>query len=85
MDLAMIDDKIVPFDEATISIHDRSIYFGDGVYEVIRLCNGKLFETERHMARLERSLREMDMLEKLTQHYCSRFTGFKIIFDIKNL
>ena len=61
----MVDDAIVPIDEAQISAHDRSVYFGDGVYEVVRLCRGRFFEWDRHLARLERSLREMDMLEKV--------------------
>ncbi len=33
--------------------------FGDGVYEVWRVVNGRLFEPERHLARLERGLREL--------------------------
>lgn len=65
MELAMINDVIVPIDEAVISGHDRAAYFGDGVYEVVLHCNGKLFAMERHMARLERSLREVDMLDRI--------------------
>ena len=64
MELAMIDDRICPLQEATITAHDRSIYFGDGVYEAIRLCNGRLFAQKEHMNRLENSLREMDMLHR---------------------
>ena len=60
MELAMVDDVIVPIDEAMVSAHDRCVYFGDGVYEVVVLCNGRLFAMERHMARLERSLRESE-------------------------
>ena len=33
--------------------------FGDGVYEVWRVVNGRLFETERHLARLARGLDEL--------------------------
>ncbi len=64
MELAMIDDRIFPLEEAMISAHDRSVYFGDGVYEAVRLCNGKLFAMDRHMIRLENSLRQMDMLQQ---------------------
>jgi len=65
MELAMVDDRIVPIDEAMINAHDRGVYFGDGVYEVLRCCGGRLFELERHLARLQNSLREMDMLDKV--------------------
>ncbi len=62
-ELAMIDDKITPLDEAMISIHDRSVYFGDGVYEAMRICNGRIFEFERHMERLKNSLQSLEMLK----------------------
>ena len=62
-ELAMIDDKITPLDEAMISIHDRSVYFGDGVYEAMRVCNGKVFAYDLHMKRLENSLSSLEMLK----------------------
>ncbi len=62
MELAMINDTVVDIKQARVSAHDRGLLFGDGVYEVIRFCNGKLFEMEEHMSRFEHSLREMDML-----------------------
>jgi D-alanine transaminase len=65
MDLAMINDEIVPLAEARISIHDRSIYFGDGVYEAVRYCEGRLFAMEQHLERLKNSFREMDMSAKV--------------------
>ena len=72
MELAMVDDQVVPIDRAMVSAHDRCVYFGDGVYEVVMRCNGRLFEMERHMARLERSLREMDMLDRVDMQLISR-------------
>jgi D-alanine transaminase len=65
MELAMVDDAIMPLDEARISIHDRCVYFGEGVYEVIACRGGRLFEAERHLARLKYSLGEMEMLGKV--------------------
>jgi len=64
MELAMVDDQIVPLDEAQINANDRGLFFGDGVYEVLRVCNGRLFVLERHMQRLKNSLDKMDMLAK---------------------
>lgn len=65
MELAMIDTTIIPLAEARINAHDRGLYFGDGVYEVVRSYNGRLFAMDRHILRLERSLREIAMLEKV--------------------
>jgi len=65
MELAMVDDCIVPLDQAQISAHDRGIYFGDGVYEVLRYCAGRLFALDGHIARFRNSLAQMDMLGKI--------------------
>ena len=47
--------------QAKVSIEDRGYQFGDGVYEVIRSYDGKLFGTQEHMARLDRSLKEIEL------------------------
>src|SRR2546430_10930256 len=41
---------------AAVSVDDRGFLFGDGVYEVTRARNGRLFEAGRHPRRLERGL-----------------------------
>lgn len=56
MKLAMIDDKIVPADTLDKVYFDRGTYFGDGVYEVLRSYNGKIFAFSEHMERFARSL-----------------------------
>ncbi|MBN1845710.1 MAG: aminotransferase class IV [Sedimentisphaerales bacterium] len=65
MELAMINDTIVPIAEARIPAHDRGLFFGDGVYEVVAAAGGRLFGLDRHLRRLEHSLREMDMLGRV--------------------
>jgi len=52
----MIEDKIVPADELEPAYLDRGTYFGDGVYEVVRSYDGKIFALEEHMQRLANSL-----------------------------
>lgn len=59
MQIAMIDDKIVPQTELEPVYNDRGIYFGDGVYEVLRSYNGKIFALEEHLKRFARSLSEI--------------------------
>lgn len=56
MQLAMIADKIVPLAELEPIYSDRGIYFGDGVYEVVRSYNGKIFALEEHLQRFANSL-----------------------------
>lgn len=56
MEIAMIQDKIVPIDQAKVSAHDRGLFFGDGVYEAIRSYNGRLWMLPQHMERMARSL-----------------------------
>ena len=48
--------------QATVSVDDRGFLFGDGVYEVTRARNGQLFEAERHLDRLGRSLGGIGMV-----------------------
>lgn len=45
--------------EVSISPDDRGFVFGDGVYEVIRAEQGRLFQADAHFRRLERSLRKI--------------------------
>jgi len=52
----MIEDKTLPLEEIDPAYCDRGIYFGDGVYEVMRSYNGKLFAFEEHIQRFAQSL-----------------------------
>jgi D-alanine transaminase len=56
MKLAMVDDRIASFEDLDPVHFDRGLYFGDGVYEVLRSYNGKIFALEEHMERFAASL-----------------------------
>ncbi|MBA7479718.1 D-alanine aminotransferase [subsurface metagenome] len=56
MQIAMIQDKIVPAEELEAVYFDRGTFFGDGVYEVIRSYDGKIFALEEHIQRFANSL-----------------------------
>lgn len=43
--------------KATVSVSDRGFVFGDGVYEVTRVVDGKFFMEKEHLARLDEGLR----------------------------
>jgi D-alanine transaminase len=56
---AWVNGVYVAADEARISPFDRGFLFADGVYEVTAVYDGRLVDMERHLDRLERSLREL--------------------------
>ena len=55
-DIVYLNGSFVPRAEARVSVEDRGFVFGDGVYEVLRAINGRLFATRFHNQRLEKSL-----------------------------
>jgi D-alanine transaminase len=57
--LVYLNGEYIPRADAKLSVDDRGFLFGDGVYEVTRAVEGRLFEAERHFARLERGLRAL--------------------------
>ena len=59
--IVYVNGQFVPESEAHVSIFDRGFLFGDGVYEVTAVLDRGLVDNPLHLARLERSLREMGM------------------------
>ncbi len=57
----------LPEDEAKISIFDRAFIFGDGVYEVTAVLGGKPVDFPAHLARLARSLSELEIAAPLSE------------------
>lgn len=58
--LACLNGTIMPADEARVPIWDRGFLFGDAVYEVYRLYDGRCWIETSHTARLRRSLAELE-------------------------
>lgn len=56
-----LDGVLLPLREARVSPLDRAFLFGDAVYEVIPAHGGRLQRPGANLARLERSLREIDI------------------------
>jgi D-alanine transaminase len=55
-DIVYINGSFLPRKDARVSVEDRGFVFGDGVYEVLRVIDGRLFATRFHNDRLKRSL-----------------------------
>lgn len=61
-----LDGKYIKESEAKVSIFDRGFLFGDAVYEVTAVINGKLIDNEGHMLRLQRSCSELQIALPVT-------------------
>ena len=57
--IVYVNGSYVPEAEAKVSVFDRAFLFGDGVYEVTAVLDGRLVDFEPHLARLDRSLKEI--------------------------
>ncbi len=59
--LCWINQVIKPAAEASISVFDHGLLYGDGIFEGLRFYHGKTFMLEAHLARLELSARAIDL------------------------
>jgi branched-chain amino acid aminotransferase len=54
-----IDGRFVPKDDAKISVYDHGLLYGDGVFEGIRIYNGRFLKLQTHLVRLLESARSI--------------------------
>jgi D-alanine transaminase len=59
--IVYVNGEFNPQSEAKISVFDRGFIFGDGVYEVVPVINGKLVDKKYFLERLDRSLSEISI------------------------
>src|ERR1700730_6067448 len=59
--IVYVNGAFVPEEDAKISVFDRGFIFADGIYEVSAVLDGGLVDNDAHLARLERSLRAIDL------------------------
>lgn len=59
--IAYVNGRYVRLREAAVNVEDRAFQLGDGVYEVCEVRAGRLIDEARHMARLERSLKAIQI------------------------
>ena len=56
MKLAIVNDRLIPQADLDPIFFDRGLYFGDGVYEVLRSYHGKIFALDEHLERFAGSM-----------------------------
>jgi len=59
--IAYVDGRYLPLRQAMVHVEDRGYQFGDAVYEVCEVRQGRLIDERRHLARLKRSLDELQI------------------------
>ncbi len=69
--ITYVNGKYLNFQDAKLSINDRSFHFSDAVYEVIAVHNSKMIFWKEHFDRLKRSLKLMKIYN---------FNGLKSIY-----
>ncbi len=70
--ISFLNGEFLPHEKCFVHIEDRGFQFADGAYEVTLFENGKLVDGDLHLARLMRSLKELNIehnftLEELTK------------------
>jgi branched-chain amino acid aminotransferase len=58
---AYINERFVPEAEATVSIFDRGFLYGHGIFETMRVYEGKVFRVREHLDRLFASLKHLEI------------------------
>jgi D-alanine transaminase len=57
--IAYVNGRYLPQRQAAVNVEDRGYQFADGIYEVVHLYDGRFIDADRHLDRLDRSLREL--------------------------
>lgn len=65
--LIYLNGKMVPDEEAVISVFDHGLLYGDGVFEGIRAYNGRVFRLVEHIRRLYESAHSILLKIPLSQ------------------
>jgi len=65
--LIYLNGRIVPDEEAVISVFDHGLLYGDGVFEGIRAYNGRVFRLVEHIRRLYESAHSIMLKISLSQ------------------
>jgi D-alanine transaminase len=65
--IAYVNGRYLPHAHAMVHVEDRGYQFADGVYEVCEVRGGALIDERLHLARLQRSLGELNMRMPMTE------------------
>lgn len=79
-----LNGEIIPADQAKVSVFDRGIMRGDGLFETLRTYHGRIFKIDEHLARLDRGMEALrypagsaDLDLKAAIEETARVSGFE--------
>jgi D-alanine transaminase len=81
--IVFLNGEYVPEEEAKISIFDRAVNFGDAIYDVAGVLDGKLVDFEHHMQRYFNSLQKLALESPLSQ--AEILQTFRQLVDLNQL
>jgi branched-chain amino acid aminotransferase len=70
--IIFMNDRLVPEDEARVSVFDHGLLYGDGVFEGLRSYAGKVFRLDAHLDRLFASARAICLEIPLSKEQVAR-------------
>ena len=73
--IVFLNGQFVPEEQAVVSVFDRSFLYGDGLFETMRIRNGKPFRWERHMERLTQGAKFLDIQMLFTENALRTFVA----------
>src|SRR6266571_2967928 len=71
-EMIWLNGEVLPLAEAQIGVEDRGFQFADGVYEVVRIYNGRPFTLSEHLDRLARSCEGIRLSSPLSKAELTR-------------
>ena len=69
-----LDGRLVDQADAKVSVFDHGLLYGDGVFEGIRVYNGRIFELDAHLERLYRSAKAIRLEIKMNKEDLTKAT-----------
>jgi len=73
--IVLLDGQFIPEEQAVVSVFDRSFLYGDGLFETLRVFNGKPFRWGQHMARLQQGAEFLKIPLPFTQERLRDFAS----------
>jgi aminodeoxychorismate lyase len=77
--LVFLNGRFVPEEQAVVSVFDRGFLYGDGLFETLRVFNGKPFRWKQHLERLQRGAEFLKITLPFAAEALRAFAGELIV------
>ena len=73
--LVFLNGKFLPEADAVVPLNDRGLLLGDGMFETMRVANGRPFRLAQHLERLARGVEFLKIQLPFTPREIQKFAG----------